>query len=52
MARCFSLRSRQQVLVRDQEIALEDDEKDGLVENGEMPPQYEDMEVFVIEEKE
>jgi hypothetical protein len=36
---------------RNVEDALEDDEKDALVENGELPPQYEDVEVIVVEEK-
>jgi hypothetical protein len=33
------------------EAAVEDDEKDGLMENGEMPPQYENVDVIVVEEK-
>lgn len=32
------------------EAAIEEDEKDALVENGEMPPQYEDMDVIVVVE--
>ena len=54
LASCLNRRSRRQGargLVRDGEIAIQDDEKDVLVENGEMPPQYEDVDVIVVEEK-
>ena len=35
--------------VRTVEVAISDDEKDTLVENGELPPQYEDVAVVVVE---
>ncbi len=34
---------------RNIEAAVEEDEKDALMENGEMPPQYEDVDVIVVE---
>jgi hypothetical protein len=47
---CRNRRSRGEG-ARGLEAAIEDDEKDALVENGEMPPQYEDVDVIVVEEK-
>ena len=51
VARCYSRRSRREALGRDREIALEDGEKGALVENEELPPQYEDLQVVLVEEK-
>jgi hypothetical protein len=50
LAFCLNRRSRDQG-ARGLEAAIEDDEKDALVENGEMPPQYEDVDIIVVEEK-
>jgi hypothetical protein len=38
-------------LPRNGEIAVETDEKEALMQNGEMPPQYQDVDVVVVEEK-
>lgn len=56
VASCMNRRSRRAgagvaALTADGEIAISDEEKDVLVENGEMPPQYEDVDVVVVEEK-
>lgn len=51
MARLLSYRSSRGIAPRNLEDAVENDEKDGLVVNGEMPPQYEDGDVIVIEQK-
>lgn len=48
LARCISYRSRQ---VENVESAVEQDEKDVLMDHGEMPPQYEVLDVVVVEEK-
>lgn len=50
LASCMNRRSRREG-ARVLEVAVGDDEKDALVENGEMPPQYEDVDVIVIEQK-
>lgn len=47
---CLNRRSRDEG-VRGLEAAIVEDEKDALVENGEMPPQYEAVDVVVVEEK-
>lgn len=49
-ALCLNRRSRGDG-VRGLEAAIAEDEKDGLVENDEMPPQYEAVDVVVVEEK-
>lgn len=46
LARCVKRPRR-----ADAEIPVEEDEKDALMETGEMPPQYEDVDVVVVEQK-
>jgi len=43
-------RSGQRGNIRIIEVAVTDDEKDGLVEGRELPPQYEDVEAVVVED--
>lgn len=54
LARCMISRSGREgrrLEPENLEAAVERDEKDALMDSGEMPPEYEDVEVVVVEEK-
>lgn len=51
LAYLLNRRSSRERFPRNVEAAMEADEKDALMEGGEMPPQYEDVDVVMIEDK-
>ena len=51
LAYLLSRRSRRDDLSENVEAAVEVDEKDALMEGREMPPQYEDVDIVVVEQK-
>lgn len=51
LAYLLNRRSRRDHVSQITEIVVEADEKDALMESGEMPPQYEDVDIVVVEQK-
>lgn len=51
LAYLMNRRSRRDRVIEIVEAAVETDEKDALMESGEMPPQYEDVDIVVVEQK-